>query len=160
MTAARNHAGATHGMWETPEFQAWQSMLKRCYLKSNKRYADYGGRGIDVCKEWRDSFESFYAHIGPRPSAKHSLDRIRNAEGYKPGNIRWATESEQNNNRRSNVTAKVNGQELTAAQISQQYGLGHGTVVYRIKTGKSAAEIVAPSTRLSRRHDRNHIAQF
>lgn len=146
-TATRNVASAKHGMWKTPEFQAWLSMRKRCYSKRNKRYPDYGGRGIKVCDEWLNDFAAFYAHVGPRPSAKHSLDRIRNGEGYKPGNVRWATDGEQNNNKRANVTAFVGGEQLTAAQIASRYGLGHGTVLYRIRAGKTEAELIAPSTR-------------
>ena len=59
-----------------------------------------GGRGITVCDEWIASFESFYNHIGKAISAGHSVDRINNDLGYQPGNVRWATPSEQNRNRR------------------------------------------------------------
>lgn len=118
-------------------------MLRRCYTPSTPRYADYGGRGITVCDEWRKDFKAFFDHIGPRPSARHSLDRIRNAEGYKPGNVRWATDEEQNNNRRSNVTIEIDGVLMTAAQIARRFNLPHATVSYRIKHGKTAAEVVA-----------------
>lgn len=142
-TAARNAASAKHGMWQTPEFAAWMSMLRRCYTPSTPRYADYGGRGITVCDEWRKDFKAFFEHVGHRPSAAHSLDRIRNSEGYKPGNVRWATDEEQNNNRRSNVTIVVDGVQMTAAQIARKFGLCHSTVSYRIKRGKTPAEVVA-----------------
>ena len=145
ITAARNVANATHGMWKTPEFEAWSSMRKRCYTPGAHGYERYGGRGITVCDEWKDSFEAFFAYIGPRPTPDHSIDRIRNAEGYKPGNVRWATSVEQNNNRRSNVTARVGDVTLTASQISQRFGLPYATVLYRIRTGKSGGELIAPS---------------
>lgn len=146
-TAARNVSTAKHGMWKSPEFGIWTSMIKRCYNPKAKRFSDYGGRGITVCDEWRASFKAFYDHIGPRPSASHSVDRIRNEEGYAPGNVRWATDTEQNNNKRTNVTALIGGEVMTAAQIAAKFGLGHRTVCYRIATGKTEAEIIAKSRR-------------
>lgn len=102
LTARRNHLLATHGMCETPEYRAWISMRKRCDpTSSNKKYVRlYSGRGITVCAEWEASFAPFFAHIGRRPTEGHSVDRIENNEGYRPGNVRWATLSEQNLNRR------------------------------------------------------------
>lgn len=147
LTTARNSAGARHGMSSSPEYQAWRSMLKRCYVPTTHAFGRYGGRGIEVCQAWQDSFEAFFADMGPRPSAAHSLDRERNGEGYKPGNVRWATDVQQNNNRRSNVTACIDGEVLTAAQIAERFGLNHGTVIYRIKSGKREADIIAPSRR-------------
>lgn len=148
-TAARNRAITKHGMWRTPEFSVWSKMLGRCYNQRHKSYANYGGRGITVCKEWRESFSAFYADVGPRPSAAHSIDRVRNDEGYYPGNVRWATATEQNNNRRSNVTADIGGVRMTAAQIARAHKLHIRTVLYRIHCGMSEERITAPSRRAS-----------
>lgn len=74
-------------------------MIGRCMGRS-KNYEDYRGRGIIVCPEWRDDFQCFYEHVGPRPSPRHSLDRINNDKSYEPNNVRWATKKEQSNNRR------------------------------------------------------------
>ncbi len=147
LTAERNTSNAKHGMWKSPEFEIWAAMKKRCHNPKAKRYADYGGRGITVCDEWRASFQAFFDHIGPRPSDAHSVDRIRNTEGYAPGNVRWATTEEQNNNKRTNVIAVIDGEAMTAAQIARKYGLEHGTVCYRIAAGKTEQEIIAPSRR-------------
>lgn len=105
-TKKNNKHGEIHGMCDTPEYDAWHKMKGRCLNKSDRKYPDYGGRGITVCQEWIDSFEAFYSHIGKRPSKKHSLDRIENENGYEPGNVRWATIIEQNNNKRNNVANK------------------------------------------------------
>lgn len=146
-TAQRNTAAATHGMSDSPEYQAWRSMIKRCHVPSTHGYERYGGRGIEVCQAWRDSFEDFFKEVGFRPSPSHSLDRIRNAEGYCAGNVRWATDTEQNNNRRCNVKASIEGRVLTATQIAKRFGLSQRVVLYRIHTGKTEAQIIAPSRR-------------
>ncbi|HXI41511.1 MAG TPA: hypothetical protein VNH83_16125, partial [Bryobacteraceae bacterium] len=82
------------------EHKIWKDMIKRCENQNNRAYVDYGGRGITVCPEWRSSFQAFYEHIGPRPAPDLSVDRIDNDRGYEPGNVRWATRTEQANNKR------------------------------------------------------------
>jgi hypothetical protein len=90
----------THGMTHTPEYGIWCAMKDRCLRLSNKSYLDYGGRGIQIQPEWIHDFMAFYNHLGPRPSKEMRLDRIDNDGNYEPGNIRWATVSESNLNRR------------------------------------------------------------
>lgn len=85
----------------TPEYNTWKSIKSRCLNPNSTGYEYYGGRGITICDRWRDSFESFLADVGRRPSAKHSIDRYPDNNGnYEPGNVRWATASEQCFNRR------------------------------------------------------------
>jgi hypothetical protein len=91
---------STHGMRKSPEYSVWYDMKRRCLDPKNKRYADYGGRGITVCERWRASFSNFYSDIGPRPTATHSIDRINNNGNYEPVNCKWSTKSEQAFNRR------------------------------------------------------------
>lgn len=81
---------------ESKEWRAWQGMIRRCEAKSFKDYAEYGGRGIKVCAEWRHDFPAFLAHVGRAPSPNHSVDRWPDNDGdYAPGNVRWATPAEQ-----------------------------------------------------------------
>jgi len=85
---------------EAPEYFIYKNMMNRCFRSEDRRYNYYGGRGITVCEKWRSSYEAFLKDVGRRPSPKHSIDRIDNDGNYEPGNIRWATKSEQGRNRR------------------------------------------------------------
>src|SRR5690606_36132486 len=78
-----------------PEYQTWLRIKKRCHNPLDKSYPQYGGRGIEVCQEWRESFQAFLRDMGPRPSPHHSIDRLDGTKGYSPDNCRWATKEEQ-----------------------------------------------------------------
>lgn len=93
----------THGMTGSLEYKSWEGMIQRCTNPKATKYENYGGRGIAVCKSW-EKFESFYADMGARPSKDHSLDRYPDVDGnYGPGNCRWATREEQEQNKRPYV---------------------------------------------------------
>lgn len=97
---AKTTHGHTRGHRRTREYEAWIAMLRRCYDTQTQNYPRYGGRGITVCQAWRESFTAFLDDVGLKPDPKMSLDRIDNDGPYEPGNVRWATVSEQNRNQR------------------------------------------------------------
>ena len=97
---ASGDANRKHSMSSTDEYWVWSDMIRRCENKNRSDYHRYGGRGISVCEKWRNSVTEFVADMEPRPSPKHSIDRIDNDGNYEPGNCRWATPKEQRANQR------------------------------------------------------------
>lgn len=86
----------THGMYGSREYRSWCALKQRCSNPKTENYKNYGGRGIRFCKRW-ETFENFYADMGKRPE-NTSIDRIDNDGNYEPGNCKWSTIIEQNNN--------------------------------------------------------------
>lgn len=106
-SCANKHIGdlnRKHGETGEVLHNLWSAIVRRCNDKAYIGYHNYGGRGIVVCHRWLHSYSDFAADIrssiGERPSSKHSIDRINNNGNYEPGNVRWATPSEQMLNRR------------------------------------------------------------
>lgn len=88
-----------HGMASTLSYRRWESIKQRCFNPNNPSYKNYGGRGITMWPEWADSFEAFHAAVGDAPDGM-TLDRIDNDGNYEPGNLHWATPTQQVANRR------------------------------------------------------------
>lgn len=113
----RTH-GCTRGKI-TPEYHTWCGIIARCCNPKERGYKYYGGRGIRICDRWRESFAAFLEDMGPRPSPKHSIDRIDNDGHYEPGNCHWVTHKEQCWNRRSNVLVTIDGITKCVAEWCQ-----------------------------------------
>ena len=138
------HAPVTHGYYVTNpiEFGIWRAMIQRCESEKYKAYPYYGGRGIKVCDSWRESFASFLADIGPRPSKYHSIDRVDVNGNYEPSNARWATWEEQCNNKRSNVKLTHKGTTMTIAQWCRNLGIRENRVRRNLSKGLTPYEAV------------------
>jgi hypothetical protein len=127
-----------HRLSRIPEYGVWSAMKDRCGNIECKDYQYYGGRGIRVCVRWleRDTgFMNFYSDMGPRPSDKHSIDRINNDGNYCPENCRWVTRSVQNRNQRSNLRITYNGKTQGVTEWADDLGLKRNTIVSRLKAG-------------------------
>lgn len=115
-----------------PLYSIWKGVKRRCGLigrsETNTNGAMYTARGVKMDPDWEDSFATFAAYVGERPSGTHQLDRIDNNSGYYPGNVRWATPKENANNRCDNVYIEIDGQRKTLSQWAVIHGLSRSTV--------------------------------
>lgn len=128
-----------HGLCFTSEYRAWIDIKTRCYKKNCKAFKYYGGRGIQVCESWLNSFDNFIKDMGSKPSPELSLDRIDNDGNYEPSNCRWATRKEQIFNRRTETKEKV---KLLCIKCGTEYFVRHGLIGeskhcgWKCRTGK------------------------
>jgi hypothetical protein len=118
----------THGLRYRPEYAAYRTMIQRCECLHRSLSRNHGARGIRVCDRWRASFANFIADIGPRPTPQHSIDRIDNDGNYCPDNCKWATPTEQNQNKRNNLVIDFKGESRCAAEWERIMGFTPGTI--------------------------------
>lgn len=126
----------THGLHDTPAYQIWIAMKSRCSNPLVSGYERYGGRGITVCEEWRESFEAFFHDMGPRPPGM-SLDRRDTNGPYCKENCRWATPKQQSRNMRRNRLVTISGETMTMVEAAERYGADYAKVKSRMHRGWS-----------------------
>lgn len=135
----------THGLHHDPLYRVWTSMKDRCHSPRNKSYSRYGGRGISVCDEWNHDFQAFYDHVVQLSGyeiAGMTLDRIDNDGDYEPGNVRWATNSEQGRNTSVNVVLEFNGKTQCVTAWAEELGMKATTLWHRIRMGWSVERML------------------
>lgn len=145
MSRGHGPGGTTHGHSSggrrTATYQSWSAMRDRCTLRTHPQWHRYGGRGITVAARW-SAFEAFLADMGIRPTGT-SLERIDNVRGYEPGNCRWATRTEQANNRDQNHLVTAHGETMTITQWARKTGVGKTTIRQRLAAGWPPASAVS-----------------
>lgn len=137
-----------NGWSRLPEYKVWDTMKQRCNNPKREGYENYGGRGISVCGRWKDSFEMFYADMGPRPGDKYSIERIDVNANYEPSNCCWATASQQAQNRRKARRLTFQGLTLSAHQWSLKMGYSRDRVGDRVRNGWSTERAILTPVRV------------
>lgn len=117
-----------HHLRGTPEYKNWSAMKARCDHKPTYQ-------GVQVCERWRESFNAFLEDMGPKPGPGYSLDRIDNSKGYEPGNVRWATASQQQNNKTNNLRVEYGGRLMTLPELEALLGISRHTLRSRVLRG-------------------------
>ena len=145
---------ARHRLTKTPEYETWRQMRSRCTNPGLRGFKNYGGRGIGVCPEW-DLFERFLADMGPRPSARHSIDRIDNDGPYAPWNCRWATTAQQRRNTRGNTMLTHQGRTLVLTDWAREVGISVNVLSSRLQKGWSVGRALITPLDLNQSHRRS-----
>lgn len=136
-----------HGGAKTRLYYIWAGIKSRCYNKNNLEYESYGGRGIKMCDEWKNSFANFrdWAYKNgfddKLSSEECSIDRIDVNGNYEPSNCRWADRTTQANNKTNNVFITHDGETHTLSEWSQILGINYYTLVGRYKKGMKEPDI-------------------
>jgi hypothetical protein len=142
-------ANRSHGMSHTKAYGRWCQMIQRCHKPYAPNYDSYGGRGIEVCERWRNSFEAFFEDMGEAPDGMW-VERIDNDGPYAPWNCEWAHPHKQALNTRKSKHAKSltwNGQTMVLSAWGKALGIDAETIRKRIKAGWPEDRALGTSTR-------------
>lgn len=145
---------------QVPELTVWRGMKDRCENPKHTSFHCYGGRGIKICGTWSNSFESFYRDMGPRPSPRHTIDRIDSTRDYTPDNCRWATIIEQNRNRRGVLKITFRGQTMCASAWDDFLGFKRRTVQLRLYHGWTVERALTEPIRITARWPKGVADRF
>ena len=132
-------AKTAHGDTETRLYGVWCAIKRRCNNQDVPEYKNYGGRGITMCADWSNSYESFkiwalengYDENAPRGVC--TIDRIDNNDGYYPENCRWVSQRVQMNNVRTNVIVEYKNEKHTVAEWARKYNIRYSKLSQRLK---------------------------
>lgn len=149
-----------HGLTKVKGYHSWKSIKQRCFNENNADFDEWGGRGITMCEGWLADFRHFFADMGEKPSALHSIDRIDNNGHYSCGhceecsangwplNCKWSTKKEQNRNRRDNRILEFRGESKTLAEWCEILGHPYGRIKNRLLNLGWSVERALSTTKL------------
>lgn len=135
---AASRSNTTHGETDTRLYGVWCAMKRRCYNPDVPEYKNYGGRGITMCDDWKNSYELFRdwalstGYDCNAGRGKCTIDRIDNNSGYCPENCRWVDQQAQMNNVRYNRHITYNNETHTIAEWSRITGIPYSVLRQRI----------------------------
>lgn len=140
-TGNTKSCGCSSGRSNKPGWVIWRGILRRCLNPSDERYSYYGGRGISIHPRWLE-FDNFIKDVGTPPGNGLSLDRINNDGNYEPGNVRWATASQQARNRRDTVNLTFNGKTQCLKDWALELNKPYSILKNRYHRGCSVEDIL------------------
>lgn len=146
IASRQGKASATHGMTGTPLYKIWVGIKTRCSNPRVQEFKNYGGRGIMMCARWRDSFEAFVEDMGPRPTSKHSIERVDNDGNYEPDNCIWLEKRLQGRNTRRTMWLEFRGRRLRLSEWANEVGLRPRTLYQRLERGWSLKKALTTPT--------------
>ena len=139
-----NKSRATHGRRQTRLYRVWAGIKNRCLNRNDPLYAHYGARGIVICDEWRDDFEEFAKYMGYDRGCEFQVGRINNDVGYRPGNVRWETKSQNMRNKRDTRWVELNGVRMPLIEASEKVDVPYKRVYARLKAGWTIDRALKP----------------
>lgn len=137
------HGHTRGGKWSR-EYQAWLNARTRCYNPKFIQFGDWGGRGIKMCEKWKDDFSAFYRDMGPCPEGR-GLNRIDNDGDYRPGNCEWASNKDQNRNRRNSRYLECSGERKILTDWAAELGISPSNLSQKLKKGIRLESLVERS---------------
>lgn len=137
-----NISSITHGKSISKIYNIWHGIKLRCYTKSSTSYKNYGGKGIIVCEEWKNSFEQFYKDMGDIPFEKAQIDRIDNNGPYSKENCRWVTSKQNCFNKSNNKYLTYKGETKLLIDWAIQYNFQRYTITNRLQQGWTIERIL------------------
>jgi hypothetical protein len=138
----------TFAKGEGSYYSVWMGIKDRCYNETSLSFPGYGGLGVAMHPPWAERYRVFALYMGPRPSPKHSVDRINPFGNYEPGNVRWATNKQQANNKRKSFHIPWKGSSMTIMQIAESEGINYNRLYQFLRVKNfSTEEAVAAAKR-------------
>lgn len=136
-----NRGNYKHGLRKHPLYSVWANIKTRCYNQNDVHYERWGGRGITVCDEWKNDFQTFYDWAMSNGYQDNlTLDRIDNDGNYEPSNCRWVTTTIQNRNKRNCKPITYNGKTKFLNDWAKEYGIKPKTLWMRLYHYKMSPE--------------------
>lgn len=150
-----------HNKTNTRLYKIWCNMKKRCFSPNCKCYYRYGGRGITVCEEWKNDFQSFYNwSINNGYADNLSIDRINNNKSYSPDNCRWITMKEQSRNKRNNVYIQYGEKKVSLPELCESLNIPYKTAISRYKYAQKAGRLISVEELSQPKHTGKPIDQY
>lgn len=144
---------STHGESKTKLYGVWLAMRRRCYLPTDKGFKNWGGRGIKVCEEWRNDYQSFNEwSLSNGYKEGLTIERIDNDKDYSPDNCKWATRLEQGGNTRRVLHIEIDGLTRTVKEWSEISGISGKLIRGRIKKGWIGSDLLLPTWKGNKHH--------